>query len=437
MGQSMSTNVTSPRGMTSQGTLRQSLKRVYSQELEEAKLTNSRSLPGSPTGGRRRPVGGESPEMQLSLESMMKNFEKFAQHQWPTWAKRRGWIAEFPAEATSTAGGAAAAAGDSSDDGARVVQLDKDKWAFQRKRKNYANSSSDTPTPSPTNDAPAQSQSGMKREEAEGEEEEEEIGKMVDILHVEESRTGQRSRRSSGYASASNSPSMLAKKAVAVIDDDLEKYRTSLYEVTLRWMFDAEPQSWGPEKEVGEKEDLVKENPAVAAAEAEAAAAVEAVPATIQQNRPVRIYLHLFQRQWMNKSPSFIDFCPVPSEGCAATQRQLYALLFQNGNAAPHNSFPRETTCHELIQVIIACHAFLLEYEANKLALYEKCWRPGKTSRARLRRLNDTECPLILANQWLEETDQVSSDCARTLVLQESQNGDIPCNNADDLGIKT
>ena len=84
----------------------------------------------------------------------------------------------------------------------------------------------------------------MKREEAEGEEEEEEIGKMVDILHVEESRTGQRSRRSSGYASASNSPSMLAKKAVAVIDDDLEKYRTSLYEVTLRWMFDAEPQSW-------------------------------------------------------------------------------------------------------------------------------------------------------------------------------------------------
>ena len=95
-------------------------------------------------------MGGESPEMQLSLESMMKNFEKFAQHQWPTWAKRRGWIAEFPAEATSTAGGAAAAAGDSSDDGARVVQLDKDKWAFQRKRKNYANSSSDTPTPSPT-----------------------------------------------------------------------------------------------------------------------------------------------------------------------------------------------------------------------------------------------------------------------------------------------
>ena len=85
----------------------------------------------------------------------------------------------------------------------------------------------------------------------------------------------------------------------------------------------------------------MKENPAVAAAEAEAAAAVEAVPATIQQNRPVRIYLHLFQRQWMNKSPSFIDFCPVPSEGCAATQRQLYALLFQNGNAAPHNSFPR------------------------------------------------------------------------------------------------
>ena len=44
---------------------------------------------------------------------------------------------------------------------------------------------------------------------------------------------------------------------------------------------------------------------------------------------------------------------------------------------------------------------------------------------ARLRRLNDNECPLILANQWLQETQDLSG-CARTLVLQESQNGDIP-----------
>ena len=44
---------------------------------------------------------------------------------------------------------------------------------------------------------------------------------------------------------------------------------------------------------------------------------------------------------------------------------------------------------------------------------------------ARLRRLNDTECPLILANQWLQETED-SLGCAKTLVLQESQNGEIP-----------
>jgi len=100
--------------------------------------------------------------------------------------------------------------------------------------------------------------------------------------------------------------------------------------------------------------------------------------------KPVRIYLHLFQRQWSNKSPSFIDFCPVPSDSDSedtSGHRQLYVLVFQNGSTAPHNSFPRETTCHELIQVIIECHPFLLQYEANKLALYEKCWRSGKTSR--------------------------------------------------------
>ena len=44
---------------------------------------------------------------------------------------------------------------------------------------------------------------------------------------------------------------------------------------------------------------------------------------------------------------------------------------------------------------------------------------------ARLRRLNDTECPFILAKQWVN-VSQEESACAKSLVFQESQNGDIP-----------
>lgn len=380
----------------------------FSQELDEARLTNSRSLPGSPTVTKRRlsDVGdAESPETQLSLESMMKNFEKFAQHQWPTWAKRRGWVASDVVV---------------HDDADRVVHLEKDKWIFQRKRKSHSSAAT-----TPTSDAPAESETEVvvnKAEtEAEEEKQEEEVGKMVDILHVEETRTGQRSRRSSGYASACSSPSFLTKKAPANDPastsgdpDEMEKWRTSLYEVTLRWMFDTQPHDWycGKDGAAGK----------AAEAPADVAAIQHQLPADC---KPVRIYMHLFQRQWSNKSPSFIDFCPVPTDSETSDGRQLYVLVFQNGSTAPHNSFPRETTCHELIQVIIECHPFLLQYESNKLALYEKCWRSGKTSRARLRRLNDTECPLILANQWLQETED-SSGCAKTLVLQESQNGEIP-----------
>ena len=104
-------------------------------------------------------------------------------------------------------------------------------------------------------DAPAESETEVvvnKAEtEAEEEKQEEEVGKMVDILHVEETRTGQRSRRSSGYASACSSPSFLTKKAPANDPastsgdpDEMEKWRTSLYEVTLRWMFDTQPHDW-------------------------------------------------------------------------------------------------------------------------------------------------------------------------------------------------
>jgi len=393
----------------------------FSQELDEARLTNSRSLPGSPTLTKRRlsdVCDAESPESQLSLESMMKNFEKFAQHQWPTWAKRRGWVANDEAVHD-----------DADDDADRVIQLEKDKWIFQRKRKSHS-SAATTPTSEAAGELETEVAAKETETETETEAEEEKLeqgaGKMVDILHVEETRTGQRSRRSSGYASACSSPSFLVKKAsgsdaasASAELDELEKWRTSLYEVTLRWMFDAQPQDWSWGKE--DADEKAEE----ASADAVETIAHHQLPADC---KPVRIHLHLFQRQWTNKSPSFIDFCPAPSGSElseASDHRQLYVLVFQNGSAAPHNSFPRETTCSELIQVIIECHPFLLQYEANKLALYEKCWRSGKTSRARLRRLNDNECPLILANQWLQETQDLSG-CARTLVLQESQNGDIP-----------
>lgn len=61
---------------------------------------------------------------------------------------------------------------------------------------------------------------------------------------------------------------------------------------------------------------------------------------------------------------------------------------------------------------------------------------------ARLRRLNDFDCPLVLAQQWAAAagvdapaTSITNEGCpagadpsgyAKTLVLQESQNGDIP-----------
>jgi hypothetical protein len=65
---------------------------------------------------------------------MLKNFEEFAQHQWPTWAKRRGWIADIAPETVNPSTVA-------TDDGSgRVIQVDKDKWIFLRPRKKCATS---------------------------------------------------------------------------------------------------------------------------------------------------------------------------------------------------------------------------------------------------------------------------------------------------------
>ena len=123
---------------------------IYSESSGERRCATSLSLPASPAVLKRLESSdsGTTPsttvstandseslasssasstaKMPLTLESVLKNFEEFAQHQWPTWAKRRGWIAEFPDSSAQAP---------EADDSGRVVQLDKDKWVFQRRRK--------------------------------------------------------------------------------------------------------------------------------------------------------------------------------------------------------------------------------------------------------------------------------------------------------------
>ena len=113
-----------------------------SDETEDGKRTISLSLPASPSI-RRRAVSVDPPEspskvqQPLSFESMLKNLEEFAQHQWPTWAKRRGWVADIaPADSAAAASSSSTVTCTGSDDGSgRVVQVDKDKWVFLRHRK--------------------------------------------------------------------------------------------------------------------------------------------------------------------------------------------------------------------------------------------------------------------------------------------------------------
>lgn len=108
----------------------------YSEETEEAKRSVSVSLPASPSIRRRAVTPDESAAAAgrvplSSFESVLKNLEEFAQHQWPTWAKRRGWSTDVnPSE---LAGGSSSSITD--DGSGRVVQVDKDKWVFLRHRK--------------------------------------------------------------------------------------------------------------------------------------------------------------------------------------------------------------------------------------------------------------------------------------------------------------
>ena len=178
--------------------------------------------------------------------------------------------------------------------------------------------------------------------------------KMVEILQIDETKTtagsgtggGQRSRRSSGYASASNSP--VTKRAAdqtgvvssaspsVVISngdasagqcDDWQMGRMSLYEVTLRWMFDADVaddqqgRCWmdSPLKRIASSitDDDEPIDSQVAANEMNAPTAAVS-SANVQDERIVRIYFHLFSRRGshaalVNPLPSHIDFIEIPA----------------------------------------------------------------------------------------------------------------------------
>lgn len=195
------------------------------------------------------------------------------------------------------------------------------------------------------------------------------VEKMVDILQIDESRIvtsgigGQRSRRSSGYASASSSPSAVKRAtephaAVAstsgshlTVPEDNEDWRISgLYEVTLRWMFDAGSFVEEPDQSFNDKiatnNSVLDDSGTCLLEETNHRPTADSI--TVTRSSPVetiRIYLHFFCRQ-KNKLPSFIDFRPIPllptddDDVAAGPERQMYALVFQDGSPAPQTSFP-------------------------------------------------------------------------------------------------
>lgn len=173
----------------------------------------------------------------------------------------------------------------------------------------------------------------------------------VSILHIDENRMaitgGQRSRRSSGYASASSSPSAVKRAlelqaAAASIplstarqtDEASDDWRlSSLYEVTLRWMFDADDVSHSAAAVLDDSGS---------AEEIDGGAATSVVASDDFPAEIIRIYLHFFCHQ-KNKLPSFVDFRPIPHDddrNGSDDVRHLYSLVFQDGSAAPHTSFP-------------------------------------------------------------------------------------------------
>lgn len=151
----------------------------------------------------------------------------------------------------------------------------------------------------------------------------------------------QRSRRSSGYASASSSPSAKRPPTAAMsVEENHDEngaepsWTSSLYEVTLRWMF-----------ETAADPIIVEQPPTV---QDDIAHVVNHLSDTVHRHyesaSAIRIYLHLIQRHNTveKKLPSFIDFLPIPSSVNSDDNRLSYALVFQDGSlASDQTSFSR------------------------------------------------------------------------------------------------
>ena len=195
---------------------------------------------------------------------------------------------------------------------------------------------------------------------------------MVDILHVDECQIitgigGPRSRRSSGYASASSSPSAIKKVTEppatlvattfatqhTVPEDSNDDWRvSSLYEVTLRWMFEADSSDFdGPVNQSFENKAVKKSvlNDSGTSTLGKILPTEDSFIAATQSSfETIRIYLHFFCRQ-KSKLPSFIDFRPIPlpiydiNAGISNMncERQMYTLVFQDGSLGPQTSFAR------------------------------------------------------------------------------------------------
>ena len=162
------------------------------------------------------------------------------------------------------------------------------------------------------------------------------IDKSADVLHVQDNIQQPRSRRSSGYASASNSP--LNKRLTAankerrsvVIDEDDDKWRMSLYEVTLRWMFDLDDDGDAPS---------VVNNDAPPSVQIDEAAPPKPIVGDVlanDQRQVIRIYLHLFGKN-RSKLPLHIDLEPLLS--AADSWALWYAIVTPDD--ANHAPLPR------------------------------------------------------------------------------------------------
>lgn len=74
-----------------------------SQELltngDESSASSSSSTPGEDIANK---VGNTASKAPMMMEAFLKTFEQLAVQQWPTWAKRRGWITDYSDESSSS-----------------------------------------------------------------------------------------------------------------------------------------------------------------------------------------------------------------------------------------------------------------------------------------------------------------------------------------------